>query len=150
VILVRFDENISPRIPAALNALVLPLDVRVESATSAGEAGAADLDWIASFSARGGRLLISGDEKMRDRPFERAALDSSGLIAVFPPEGRFWQPLKLFGQAAFLIRWFPTIIELARTAEPGEHFRLPSNFKDVGVEKVAKLARVPVGPQGPA
>ena len=126
--LIRFDENISRRIPDALRQLRLPADVEVESAFDANAVGQADVDWLAEFAERGGNCIVSGDERMRDRPAERAALQAAGIVAIFPPEGRFWTPLRLHGQAAFLIRWFPVIVELAQNSEPGEHFRLPTSW----------------------
>lgn len=126
--LIRFDENISPRIPEALRQLRLPEGVVVESAQEGRDLGEADVDWLERFAARGGRCVVSGDERMRDRPAERAALQGSGLIAVFPPEGRFWTPLRLHGQAAFLIRWFPVVVRLAEDSQPGDHFRLPQSW----------------------
>ncbi|MFO0284777.1 MAG: hypothetical protein ACK51C_00605, partial [Brevundimonas sp.] len=88
--LIRFDENISRRIPDALRQLHLPDGVTVESAHDANAVGHSDIDWLADFARRGGTCIVSGDERMRDRPAERAALQASGVIAVFPPEGRFW------------------------------------------------------------
>ena len=146
MILIRFDEDISYRIPNALAALLPPDEFTLESAATRNERGLKDIDWIAEFKARGGVLLVSGDERMRDRPFEREALSVSGLIAVFPPESRFWNALKLFGQAAFLIRWFPAIIELARRAEPGEHFRLPASFT-TDPDRILTLRRLSEGPR---
>ena len=126
--LVRFDENISRRIPDALRQLRLPNGVEVESAFDADAEGQADVDWLTEFADRNGSCIVSGDERMRDRPAERAALQAAGIVAVFPPEGRFWGPLRLYGQAAFLIRWFPVIVELAQQSQPGEHFRLPMSW----------------------
>lgn len=126
--LIRFDENISRRIPDALRQLRLPDGVEVESAFDANAEGLADVDWLTDFANRDGNCIVSGDERMRDRPAERAALQAAGIVAVFPPEGRFWTPLRLHGQAAFLIRWFPVIVELAQDSPPGEHFRLPMSW----------------------
>lgn len=140
--LIRFDENISYRIPAALRALRLPSDIVVESSSEAGEQGMGDVDWITGFAARGGRCVVSGDEKMRDRPPERAALESAGLIAIFPPDGRFWGALSIMAQAAFLIRWFPVIAELARTATPGSHFCLPGAWTTITADAVKSLNRI--------
>lgn len=146
--LIRFDENISYRIPNALRALRLPEGVVVESSAEAGAQGMGDVDWITAFAARGGRCVVSGDEKMRDRPPERAALESAGLVAVFPPEGRFWTALGILGQAAFLIRWFPVVAELARVSEPGSHFRLPGAWTTISREAVRLLGRITDGKQG--
>ncbi|MDO9472315.1 MAG: hypothetical protein Q7J28_04610 [Caulobacter sp.] len=143
--LIRFDENLSYRIPNALRELRLPPDITIETPAQADEQGLDDVDWITAFAARGGRCVVSGDEKMRDRPPERAALESAGLIAIFPPEGRFWMPLSTLGQAAFLIRWFPVIAELARSAEPGAHFRLPGAWTTISAETVRRLSRITNG-----
>ena len=140
--LIRFDENISYRILGALRALRLPPDIIVESSNEAGEQGMGDVDWITAFAARGGKCVVSGDEKMRDRPPERAALESAGLVAIFPPEGRFWMALNTMAQAAFLIRWFPVIAELARSSKPGSHFRLPGAWTTITVDAVKPLNRV--------
>jgi hypothetical protein len=141
VTLIRFDENISRRIPDALRQLRLPEDVEIETAFEARAVGQADVDWLADFALREGSCIVSGDERMRDRPAERAALQAAGIVAVFPPEGRFWTPLRLYGQAAFLIRWFPIIVRLAQDSEPGEHFRLPSSWT-LDIESVRKLPRL--------
>lgn len=141
MILIRFDENISRRIPEAIKQLRLPDDVTIESAAEMNQSGQADVDWIASFRQRQGRCIVSGDERMRDRPPERAALESAEVVAVFPPEGRFWTPLRLFGQAAFLIRWYPVIERLAREAPAGAHFRLPSAWS-AEYDKLQSLPRL--------
>ncbi|WP_374322371.1 hypothetical protein [Brevundimonas sp.] len=139
--LIRFDENISRRIPAALRQLRLPEGVEIETVFEANAVGHADVDWLADFAHRHGSCIISGDERMRDRPAERAALQAAGIVAVFPPEGRFWTPLRLYGQAAFLIRWFPIIVQLARDSEAGEHFRLPPSWT-LDIASVRKLPRL--------
>lgn len=126
--LIRFDENISRRIPDALRQLRLPDTIEVESAFDASALGQADVDWLVAFADRGGRCMVSGDERMRDRPAERAALQASGIVAIFPPEGRFWTPPRLYGQAAFLIRWFEVISQIALEAEAGSHYRLPQSW----------------------
>jgi hypothetical protein len=141
VTIIRFDENISRRIPDALRQLRLPEGVEVESAFEVDALGQADVDWLADFARRGGSCVISGDERMRDRPAERAALQDAGVVAVFPPEGRFWTPLRLYGQAAFLIRWFPTIVTLTEEAAVGAHFRLPPSWT-VDVGSVRHLPRL--------
>lgn len=140
--LIRFDENISYRIPLALRQLRLPTAITLEIPEEVDEAGLGDVDWISSFARRGGRCVVSGDEKMRDRPPERAALEEARLVAIFPPEGRFWTPLGMFGQAAYLTRWFPVIAQLAQEAELGAHFRLPQAWNTIHIDHVKPLPRV--------
>lgn len=88
----------------------------------------ADVSWIEDFADRGGRAVVSGDARMRSVALERAALEASGLVAIFPSSKKFFDGLGRYGQIAYLARWFPVIEELARNASPGSHYRLPPNF----------------------
>lgn len=126
--LIRFDECISWRIVDALKALSLPRDVELETAAHRNENGVLDVDWIPDFARRGGRLIVSGDARMRNVQLERAALEASGLIAVFPSSKQYFDGLKKWGQAGYLIAWFPTILRLAEEAPAGAHYRLPDSF----------------------
>jgi hypothetical protein len=65
---------------------------------------------------------------MRRNHLERAALEASGLIAVFPSSKQFFDGLRKWGQAAYLTIWFPVIMTLAQDAPPGTHWRLPPSF----------------------
>lgn len=140
--IIRFDENISRRIVEAIRSLGPSPDLILEHPSERAEAGRADVDWISEFAARGGRCVVSGDEKMRNRPPERAALQAAGLVAIFPPESRFWKPLLAYGQAAFLIRWFRVIEEITRNAEPGAHFRLPAIWTNITPDAVITLKMI--------
>lgn len=126
--LIRFDECISWRIVDALRALSLPREVTLETPQHRGEDGDLDVNWIEDFAQRGGSLFISGDANMRTTHLERAALEASGLVAVFPSSKQWFDGLKKWGQAAYLIAWFPVIVRLAAEAEKGSHWRLPPSF----------------------
>jgi PIN like domain len=126
--LIRVDENISWRIVDALTALRLPDGVHLETAHHREEAGILDVDWISDFALRGGRLFISGDASMRAVHLERAALEASGLVAVFPSSKGYFDGLRKWGQAAYLTIWFPSILRLANEAEQGCHFQLPPSL----------------------
>lgn len=137
--LIRFDENISPRVVAAIRAIGTPAGVDVEHPSELGQLGLADVDWLHDFKSRGGRCIVTGDPKMRANIAERVALQATGLIAVFPPRrGGWYASLRLQGQAAYMLRWFQTIAEIAATAAPGDHFLLPPTF-DVDPAKVERL-----------
>ena len=126
--LIRFDECISWRIVDALGALNLPRGIELETPQHRGEHGHADVSWIEDFARRGGRLVVSGDANMRRNHLERAALEASGLVAVFPSSKQFFDGLRKWGQAAYLTAWFPAIVDLAQHADPGSHWRLPPSF----------------------
>lgn len=82
--LIRFDECISHRIVDALRAIRVPPDYQLETPQELAQQGQPDVNWIEDFTARGGRLVVSGDGNMRRVQLERAALEASGLVAVFP------------------------------------------------------------------
>jgi hypothetical protein len=126
--LIRFDECISWRIVEALQKLGLPRGVVLETAQHRDENGNADVAWIEDFARRGGNLIVSGDANMRRNQLERAALEASGLIAVFPSSKSYFDELKKWTQAAYLITWFPVIMRLAAEAQRGSHYRLPPTF----------------------
>lgn len=126
--LIRFDECISWRIVDALRALSLPREVTLETPQHRGEDGHLDVNWIEDFAQRGGRLFVSGDANMRTTHLERAALEASGLVAVFPSSKQWFDGLRKWGQAAYLIAWFPAIVRLADEAELGSHWRIPPSF----------------------
>ena len=100
----------------------------LETPQHLGEGGDEDVNWIETFAGRGGRLFVSGDASMRSNHLERAALEASGLVAVFPSSKQWFDGLRKWGQAAYLTVWFPAILRLAADAEPGSHWRLPPSF----------------------
>lgn len=125
--LIRFDECINPRIVGALRAIGFPRDIQLETPQELAQRGLPDVNWIEDFGGRGGRLVVSGDGNMRRVQLERAALEASGVIAVFP-HMKWYSGLGRWGQAAFFMAWFPTIIRLAQHAEPGTHFQIPNSM----------------------
>lgn len=126
--LIRVDECISWRIVDAIRALRLPSGVEIESAQHRGEQGQPDVTWIVEFAQRGGHLVISGDANMRHVQLERAALEASGLVAVFPSSKSFFDKLGKWGQAAYILAWMPAILRLLDEAPRGKHYRLPPSF----------------------
>lgn len=151
--LIRFDECISWRIVKALEAIGIPRGVELESAQQRDETGVLDIDWIPDFASRGGRLVISGDASMRHVQLERAALEASGLVAVFPSSKKYFDSLRRYAQAGYLLTWFPAILRLAEEAPAGAHYRLPAthsgdfdavlkmrSLADINAEAEAKVA----------
>lgn len=128
MIIIRFDECINWRIVDALNALKLPSDIEVESPKHRDQLGMGDVPWIEDFAARGGRVVVSGDARMRNVALERAALEAAGLVAIFPGSKKAFDGLGRYGQIAHLIRWYPVIERLAREAPIGTHYRLPATY----------------------
>ena len=141
--LIRFDECINHRIVDAIRSIGTPRGIQLETPRELAQQGQADVDWIADFADRGGRLVISGDGNMRRVQLERAALEASGLVAVFP-HMKWYGNLGRWGQAAFFLAWFPSIIRLAEEAERGTHFRIPTSLSGQfeSLEQLKSLAEI--------
>lgn len=132
MIFVLFDENLSHRVKMALEAVRTPQGVQVESVRGRGEEGTPDpvlLSTLASQGPRGSRrVLITGDGMIRYREAERAACQAGGVIVFFVPTRRYWRTLRRYGQAAYLLRWFPAIVAVSREADRGAQFQLPRTW----------------------
>ena len=141
--LIRFDECINPRIVDALRAIGFQRDIQLETPQELAQRGLPDVNWIEDFGGRGGRLVVSGDGNMRRVQLERAALEASGLIAVFP-HMKWYANLGKWGQAAFFMAWFPVLVRLAQQAEPGSHFRIPTSLSGDfdSLERLKSLAEI--------
>lgn len=141
--LIRFDECINPRIVDAIRAIGFTRDIQLETPQELAQRGLSDVSWIEDFGGRGGRLIVSGDGNMRRVQLERAALEASGVVAVFP-HMKWYGSLGRWGQAAFFMAWFPAIVRLATEAEPGSHFRIPTSLSGDfdSVERLRSLAEI--------
>ncbi len=86
--------------------------------------------------------MISGDHNILRNPVNLAAYTASGLISIWPPAG--FPDLKRFGQAAFLVRWWP-LIKAKITASPARsRWRIPLSWTP-GIEKFSELRDPRVG-----
>ena len=117
---IKLDECISHRISVAVMSLTVR---RSEYEISCVKQGAADPDWIRKFAEEGGTAIVSGDHNSLQHWPNLVAYTESGLISFFPPKE--YEKLKGFGRAAFLIRWWPAIIDKIRVSRPGDRWRLP-------------------------
>src|SRR5271165_4684097 len=61
------------------------------------------------FRSDGGVAMVSGDHNILQKPVNLAAYTASGLVSVWPPTG--WPELKRWGQAGFLLRWWPRAVQ---------------------------------------
>ena len=86
-------------------------------------AGSPDPDWIKTFAAEGGTAIVSGDYDILQHWPNLIAYTESGLISFFPPKA--FQEMRAFTRAAFIIRWWPAIVEKVKVSKPGDRWRLP-------------------------
>jgi hypothetical protein len=101
-----FDNNISPRVPRAINELLasgsqaVPLRARFAANTS-------DIDWIEAIGAEGGWSVVSGDLRITKNRAERAAWMQTDLIGFFmEPALLKLDPLQ---QTSRLLLWLPVL-----------------------------------------
>lgn len=118
-----FDEHIAPRLVRAFAELATGEPYTVHHLRTRFPAGTADVAWIGELAAEGGWSFVSEDRRIRSRPLELAALKQSGLVGFFLAKG--WNQEGLWGHAALLVGWWPTIVATAAQAKPGQMFEVP-------------------------
>lgn len=123
---IKFDENISKRLVHVIRELETDKTLEIGSVAEDYSAGMTDPAWMFQFRDEGGIAMISGDHNILQKPVNSIAYGESGLISIWPPSG--WPQLKLWGQAAFILRWWPVIkIKIARSTA-GDRWRLPLHW----------------------
>jgi PIN like domain len=136
VLKIRLDENIANRIALAVMKIAENRAGFEVSFVRHGE-GKPDPDWIKSFANDGGTAIVSGDHDILQHWPNLIAYTESGLISFFPPKA--YQELKAFGRAAFIIRWWPAIIEKIKISKPGDRWRLPLNWSSIDHTKMEPI-----------
>ncbi|WP_146619881.1 hypothetical protein [Acuticoccus sediminis] len=124
---IRFDENMSPRIVAALRAYLSSRGgfelshVREFSPPATG-----DPTWLKQFSDDDGHAIISGDSRILQNWPDLIAYAESGLVSYWPPKkSGGWNG---YSKAALWIQWWPVIYEHMKDAPRGSMWRLPNSF----------------------
>lgn len=125
----RLDEGISYRIAEAARLIGVPQDLAFETPVHAGLTGEKDPIWIERLSQRGKagdiRCVLSADRLSEP---ERAACESAKLVVFLVPGPRWWRELKHLSQAAYVLRWLPSMIEIAKALPAGSIVQLPASF----------------------
>lgn len=124
---VAFDEHIPPLILQVFQTLEADdnsSDYRFVSARHyAVPRAPSDVPWIQRFRDDDGRVIISGDKRMRSMLIERDALEQAGMITFFfRPQ---WNRANRFVRAAMLLNWWPKIDEQIQAANAGDSFEIP-------------------------
>jgi hypothetical protein len=99
--------------------------------------GSIDPDWIRNFAIDGGTAIVSGDHKILQHWPNLIAYTESGLVSFFPPHE--FEKLRAFGKAAFLIRWWPAIVEKIKVSKPGDRWRLPMVWQSTDHMKMQSI-----------
>jgi hypothetical protein len=149
---IAFDEHIPPvmvkifqNFASDRQLLKLSADLTIQSAADfyphPGDADYSprnDAPWIRRFAAAGGKVVITGNTKMRSVPHERLALVEEGLVVIFFEN--IWNGWRFFSKCSLLLHWWPALIGQLKTAKPGSFWRIPATWPD---EKKTKLRAIP-------
>lgn len=142
---IAFDEHVPPLLVRVFESLVKEGDVIPAEFVSARDYGVpkakSDVPWLVRFAKEGGRVVISGDKKMRGNLHEQAAIVGSGLVVFFfHPK---WNNLDPWTRAASLIKWWPKVQEAINSARPGDMFEIPADFGDGDLRNVTPPHSLP-------
>ncbi|GEM_PF-3647870 len=100
--------------------------------------GTPDQDWIKKFADEGGTAIVSGDYAiLQDHWPNLIAYTDLGLISFFPPKA--FQKMRAFSRAAFIIVWWPAIIEKIKISKPGDRWRLPLAWTQIDHNKMEAI-----------
>lgn len=140
MIFIRLDENISYKIGEVADLIRIQQGIQFEAPHPNAETGLADQHWMEILGKRGKRsdlrIAFSGDYF---NEAERATAEVNNITVFYAPRN-YWRGLKRVGQAAFVLRWLPKMIELATSLPAGTQFQLPASFNpDVKVKLLDRI-----------
>lgn len=135
---VAFDEHVPNDVAKALKALSGDdrlLRVTVYSARQYGVPKAqSDVPWLQKFARAGGKVVVSGDAKMRSKLHEQRALSDAGFIVFFL--SRPWNQMKCHEKCAMVIRWWPHMLAKMHQSSPGQFFEIPHSWTATEMREV--------------
>lgn len=136
---IAFDEHLAPSVVAALKAFegedaLLRCEMVSARSYSVPKADS-DVPWLQRFASDGGKVVVSGDVKMRGKLHEQKALSDSGFIVFFMSSR--WGQADAYVKCSMLIRWWPVILEKMRRARPGQFFEIPYGWNVGALNEVS-------------
>ncbi|MDX9860542.1 MAG: hypothetical protein RBS99_06450 [Rhodospirillales bacterium] len=124
---IRIDENVSKRVARAVMELTANRSgFEVSYVRDDNGPKTPDPAWMRRFASDGGTAIVSGDPKILQHWPNLVAYTETGLIGFFPAP--FFGNMKGYGRAAFLIRWWPAIVEKIKDADAGTTWRMPASW----------------------
>ncbi len=117
------DENLSPRIARALNALGSSEYGAVQHLFEKFEMGTADDVWMPTLGDEGDWSVVTADREILRNPHLRKVWKDSRLTTFFLEKA--WLSLRLWDQAAKLVQRWPTIAQAASGIQAGTGFLVP-------------------------
>ena len=119
---VQLDENLSPALARALNAVCAVDDHEVIHVTDYAKGSKDELLFALAVQA-GIEVHITQDHHFR-RGVEKETISRVGLIVFVLASG--WNDMEHYQKAAWLIEWWPKIIALAALTAPGGIYIVPA------------------------
>jgi hypothetical protein len=119
------DNDISPHIGPAINALVEPRGHLVVALRQKFKSHPTDIEWISALGAEGGWAVISNNIDITKVAIERQAWRQTDLVGYFFARG--WRKLDPLEQAARLLLWWPKLEAHGALTRGGSAFELPIN-----------------------
>jgi hypothetical protein len=119
----QVDENLPPALARALHAIVFVDGHAVEHVKDYAE-GARDLELFEMALARGITVHITQDHHQR-RGAEKEAIAKLGLTVFVLASG--WNNIDYYRKAAWLIEWWPKMVQAAQVTAPGSIFIVPAS-----------------------
>lgn len=116
------DNNISPRVAKALNALLEPQSSAVHLRERF-EASTHDTVWMPALASEHDWFIISGDIRISRNPLEVEAWLKAGHIIFFLKPG--WTNIQPWEQSAKLFHRFPEILKLCKKSKKGSGYLVP-------------------------
>lgn len=118
---VLIDNNVSPRIARALNALFTP-EHQIIALRDRFAPEMPDKDWILALSGAGRWIVISGDRRITKNKAEYHAFRNSRLVGFFLAPALY--KAKVIKQAERILALWDRIETLSATVEGGAMFEL--------------------------
>jgi hypothetical protein len=87
-----------------------------------------DVPWLTRFAEDGGRVVVSGDCSMLEKPHELLALKQAGFIVVFF-ENR-WSNWDFFKKSSLLLYYWATLARRVKTSRKGTMWRVPGHWRE--------------------
>lgn len=123
-----FDNNLSPHLAKALDALSEPQGIRVLHLKEKFVANTPDHQWISTLASEGEWAILSHD-RFAKNSLEKEALRKSGLVTFILAKG--WASLDGWHKAHLLVRWWPVVLQQAELVNSGA-FIVPTKFSGKG------------------
>ncbi len=123
---ILLDENLPALLAESVQILARDEPYEVHHVIPWLGAGTSDVNWIKAVGREGGWIAITNDHHIRTRPHEIAAWRQHGVIGFVLP--KMFNQFPFWTKAAYLIRWWETIVASAAVAQPGDMYFVPAQW----------------------